>query len=740
MKFSRLNSTRRLCLSTAMVIVAASSIGAKEYPDSVVLEEVEVSAAAQRNLKSPELGRISLSGDKMLRLPVMFGEPDLIKVLQLQPGVSHGMEGFTGLYVHGGNNDQNLFLFQGLPLNNISHLGGVFSAFNVAMVDRADFYKASFPARYGGRVSSITEIGMRASDLEHLSGRISAGLISGNVAVSGPLVKNRTGFNLGIRRTWLDAISAPALAIMNAIHKKNGKKTIARYAFTDANLRIDHRFSDNVTAYAIGYLSSDNLKFGERKFQNEESETEFFDESTNQLKWSSVGALGAVKARIGAGMLGANLYWVKYSSEYQQKTDYQTNIDDPSTYSYNHNATDNSMSDFGFNLHYNIDISQNYRLQAGAEWVNHHYRPEGLISASLTDGTLTDHSNSDKRIGANTLAMWADNELTLTDRLALSLGLHYRWYGSEGVSHNSLEPRVGVRLSLSGKLSIKVGYALTTQYVQQVSNNYVSLPTDLWQPIAGRFKPLHCHQFSAGLYGNLSPNLYFSAEGWYKRMFNLLEYREGISSLNPNIEWSEKLTSGRGWAYGADLAVNGKYGPVSLSLGYGLMWNWRKFASLNQGRRFPAKFDNRHKINLNATYKPTNRIEFTAGWTYTTGNRLTLSLYNYDYNKTFFPQSPSIEIPHNSILNEGISYYSSRNNVRLPAYHRLDLGMSVFSNYKNGRRGIWNVSIYNAYCHMNSVTISKEGYDLMSANHDHRVFKTFSFIPIIPSFSYTYIF
>lgn len=227
-------------------------------------------------------------------------------------------------------------------------------------------------------------------------------------------------------------------------------------------------------------------------------------------------------------------------------------------------------------------------------------------------------------------------------------------------------------------------------------------------------------------------------------MRNILEYREGVSSLNPDISWEDKLTSGKGWSYGLDLSITKTAGAFTGTVGYGLMWNWRKFSDLNAGNKFPAKFDNRHKININANYKLNSKFEFNAGWTYMTGNRLTLALYNYDSPDSLFPDAPATN-PGNddTSVNTGLDYFAERNNIRMPAYHRLDLGMSIYKPLKKGRMGIWNFGLYNAYCRMNPITIKKDSDNKVVStdkNSWHRAFKSLSLIPIIPSVSFTYMF
>lgn len=727
-----------------------------------ILQEVEVRGyGADRNLKAPEMGRISLSNKMITDLPVMFGEPDIVKTLQTLPGVSQGVEGFTGLYVRGGDNDQNLFLYQGLPLYHVSHLGGIFSSFNVPTISQVDFYKSAFPARYGGRISSITDVSMKRSDFEKFHGRFSIGLLSANIFLTGPIIKDRTAFTIGARRSWIDLISAPTLAIINAVEKKKGKKHIAGYNFTDLNVRIDHKFNQNMSAHIIGYYGHDRLRIGLREFEKKnESYTfgpdglpvldeskavsPFFDEDVNRMSWGNWGVLGAFDYRIGPGVWNTSVYYSKYSSTYSQEREYQSDLDDPNTYGYNKSRTENGIADIGVRTDYLADFSETYQLRAGIEYVNHDYLPEALSNQIYSEGKSYEDSNNSPHISSNELSAHVDNTLNFNDKIAFNIGLRGSMNHIQSHTYLHLEPRASLKIAVGSDYSIKASYARMHQYVQQISSNYINLPTDLWQPVAFDFKPLRSDQYSLGFYGNLPLHMYFSVEGWYKDMDNLLEYREGISMLDPGLDWNEKLTSGNGWSYGVDFSVTKEAGAFTGSIGYGLMWNWRKFEELNLGKKFPAKFDNRHKININLAYKLNDKIDFNAGWTYMTGNRLTLSLYNYDIPGNQFPDAPSVGPPGWGNEFEGIDYYSSRNNVRLPAYHRLDLGMSLHQTYKNGRSGVWNFSLYNAYCRMNAITIVKDNENNIISAPDkdrwHRAFKTLSFIPIIPSVSYTYSF
>ena len=729
------------------------------------LDEVIITATgADRNLNAAEMGRHIFGSETIIKLPVLLGEPDIIKTLQTLPGVAQGVEGFTGLYVHGGNNDQNLFLYNGLPLYHVAHLGGIFSAFNVSTVNKVDFYKSAFPARYGGRISSITDIKMNDPEFTKYTGKFTIGLLAANAYISGPIVKEKLAFSAALRRSWIDIIGLPTLAVVNAIQKKNGKKTIANYNFTDFNARLDWKLGLG-KIYAIGYYGRDNLKFGLREFEANNSfnvnynpvtgqyETDnseddgtslkFYDQNTNHLSWGNWGVSLNADYRIGDGLLNATVYYSKYSSKYQQNNEHQSDLDDPDTYGMTYDATSNAIGDFGLNLQYIRQWKETWLLRVGAGYVYHNYNPDGLVNEFLDYKNHWKEDNGNPSVKANEVSVYIDNLFNFGERVSLDVGLRFNDFFINGISFPRLEPRVSSRFSINNNYSIKASYARINQFVQQVSPNFINLPTDLWQPTGLGKKPLRSDQYSLGLYGNLPKGMYFSLEGWYKDMKNLVEYREGISMLNPNLTWNEKTVSGKGWAYGVDLNITKEIGKVTGSISYGLMWNWRKFTDLNGGNKFPAKFDNRNKFNVNFSYRLNDRIEFNAGWTYMTGNRMTLSLYEYESAGAEYVNAPGLAGDRvtkegYTILQSspGIGYIEDKNNIRLPAYHRLDLGMSLFKRLKNGGRTIWNFSLYNAYCHMNALTIVKSGYGNVYAKH--KKFQTLSLIPILPSVSWTY--
>lgn len=749
-----------LPLVTAGLWLAVTPLSAQTRRDSVVsLRDVEVNGSAQRNLNGMQMGSKTIAGEDIVRLPTFFGEPDVVRALQMQPGVAQGMEGFTGLYVHGGEGDQNLFLYEGLPLYNVGHLAGVFSAFNVATVSHVDFYKAAFPAQYGGRVSSIVDIRMREPNFQRYTGRFSLGLLSANAYLSGPIVREKLAFAVGVRRSMVDVLSLPVLAGMNHAKKKDGEKIIADYHFTDLNVRLDYKPTASLTASVIGYYGHDYLRIGQREFdmedfqmvldmygnpieKPEEEKLRFYDENVNRLSWGNWGVLARAQQRWATGTLSLSAYYASYFSDYRQGREYQTDLRQPSTYGYNRERARNNIDDYGVTAAYMQTLGSRDVLRAGAGYVRHDYLPEGITRDWIDEGQSLHDDNGTQHVHADEAYAYVDNTYDLTSWLAVGTGLRATLYAIEGKTYTGVEPRASMKVRLSRNMSLKASYSRMTQMAQQVSSNNITLPTDMWQPVSARHRPIVSDQVALGLYGNLPWQTYFSVEGWYKDLRHVLEYRDGVSMLNPRLPWTDKVTAGRGWAYGADVTATKYAGPFTGTVSYALMWNWRRFDQLNGGQKFPSKFDTRHKVNVNLSYKPSQKVEWNVAWTYMSGNRQTFSTYNYELTTELYPDAPGVMSP--SGLDGGLDYDVPRNNFRLPAYHRLDVGLTLTRPLRHGATGAWSFGLYNAYWRMNAITVKKHEEIYSTTNGRatwlKRSFKTLSLLPILPSVTYTYSF
>lgn len=725
---------RKLLLSVSK---EQSAPVAKDTVRSFYMQEVVKTAPRIDKPRNPQMGMTVMDDNAIRNVPTLLGEPDVIKALQLQPGVSAGTEGFAGMFVRGGENDENLFLIDGCSIYHTNHLGGLFSPFNANAVSHLTFYKSAFPARYGGRLSSVTDLSMKSGDYESWHGNFTMGLTSANVSFSGPLVKDQTSLFVALRRSWLELVSVPALAIINASKKKSGEKVIAGYNFTDFNLKLSHRLRRFGTLSLLGYYGHDRLKMGEHRFSNDGEDTDpYFHKNENRLGWGNM--LTSLRWHLPINTLFAynmKTSYTRYQSDFRKTVETVSGREGKNGYENNGSRTEsrNAIHDLSVDASLAFIPSDRTIIRLGTQYTHHRYTPEEEIqeSTSLPSG----NGDNESRVIANEWNAYLEGDLEVFHWLRFNAGMHGSFFRVEGKQYQVFEPRVSADFRLSPVVSLKAGYARMSQFVQQVSDNYISLPTDYWLPITRNFSPLTSDQFSAGIYVSPDKKYTFSVEGYYKKMDHLLEYRDDYKDLQVT-SWEDRLTSGSGRAYGADFQAEADFGKLHGFIGYGLMWSDRLFADQNGGKRFPSKYDNRHKVTLSATWKCSERVELNAGWVFMTGNRVTLSLENYSYPDGY-PTNIVPSYPHKD--EEMLDYYAGKNNVRLPAYHRLDVGINIYRSLRRGRTGIWNVSLYNAYSRMNPIMIEKNNQkQSMDGTPLAPRFRQFALFPIIPSVSYTY--
>lgn len=700
------------------------------------LDEVVVTGnnASQNPVVTPQMGELKVSQKLIKSIPTLFGEADVIKTLQTQPGVSAGTEGLAGMYVRGGNGDENLYMIDGIPLYQVNHMGGLFSAFNAEALKDVEFYKSAFPARYGGRLSSVVDVHTKDGNMKEYHGSAMLGLTSGNLNLEGPIIKDKTSFNASVRRSWFDALTAPALAIWNATEKKEGKKRSGRYAFTDVNLKVNHHFNNRSQGYVNFYYGQDYLKGGVTETYNEDAYYQTKDIA--KLRWGNIMASAGWSYAMNSKMFtNLSAFYTRYNStlkryEYEKYDDQENSKNEEgeqTTY------TENGINDTGLKANFDFLPSSSHHIRFGSNYIYHRFRPEYTGSNTKGDFDEVFVKQTKEILAAHELGVYAEDDWTLNKVIRLNAGLRFSLYNIQHKTYTSLEPRISSRFLLTRHLSLKASYARMSQYIHQISESYMSLPTDAWMPVSRQLAPLVSDQVSIGAYYNLHNDYSFSVEGYYKWMDNLLDYKDGYNFLPAFVGWEEKLAQGKGWSYGAELIARKETGRVTGWIGYGLMWADRQFAEINDGKRYPAKYDNRHKLNLVANWKLNDKIELTGSWTFMTGNRVTVSFENFqDLGQAHFPSGVA-PIPPFMDTPGGLEYFTERNNFRLPAYHRLDLGINIYRPKKNGRMGIWNVSIYNVYSRMNPIAIRKRYW----VNIDC-YFEKMGLLPIIPSVSYTY--
>lgn len=725
---------------SADTVQHGDTLVANEREKTVKLGSALVVGARQNKVLNNAMGLNFLRPEQIRSIPTIMGEADLIKALQMQPGVSGGVEGTAGMYVRGGNNDQNLFLIDGNPIYQMNHLGGLFSAYNVETVRDVAFYKTAFPARYGGRLSSVVDVTTQSGDMEHYHGVFSIGLTSANFTIGGPIWKNRTSFQVGVRRSWLDLLAMPVLAIVNADNARNGEKYNFGYSFTDFNLNVLHRMGRWGTLNLIGYAGQDRIRVDSENWLPQDENTERNSKSVlrMRIRWGNV--LGALKWQMPVRenlLHSLTASYTNYVANSSFGAEDITGIPSiPETYSnfYFNKQVGNAISDYSLRSQWTWTPASQYTVRFGAEGILHDFTPE--LSKSDGNNNIVKNVNSETQFWGQEFALYADGEWQWNEHLRGNVGLRWSDFNTKGQNYGRFEPRVSVNYVFSPSWSVKAGYARMVQFVQQVASSYISLPSDYWLPVTDRHAPLTSDQWSVGGYYTWRNRWNVSLEAWHKTMDGLLEYREGFGQLMSARSWNDKLTSGRGTATGIDLLIEKNFGSLAGFVGYGLMWTNRKFAELNRGEDFPAKYDNRHKFNVAMSWRANRRVELNASWTWMTGNLITLALQNYDYTPRTHSDVPAY--PPGSRDEDQLAFIEQRNNYRLPAFHRLDLGINFYRFHKKGGQSIWNISIYNAYSHMNPMVVQRDVRDERRNGRQMMHFRSISLLPIIPSVTYTY--
>lgn len=695
------------------------------------LAEVVVTADLNSPLSTTQTGKISLSAKDLKREYSLLSSPDVVKIIQNLSGVASGTELISGLYVHGGGNDENLFMLDGTPLYQVNHLGGLFSAFNTDVIKNIDFYKSGFPARYGGRLSSVVDVRTKDGNMNEYHGSFSIGLIDGRIQVEGPIVKGRTSFNFGLRRTWLDVLTIPAFAIYNSKHKD--EKVSMNYSFHDLNAKITHIFSERSRA-DLNFYSGDDT------FRSKDVVKSIIDDADDEttkinLQWGNTTAALNWKYQFSPKLYSVFTGIYTYNRSHQEYLDTYNLYDADNTVAgvtHTENRSRATINDAGARMEFDYRPRQSHHIRMGANYLMHFFKPQSFVQNNFAgDGVEMDTvaQNIYHSLRGHELSVYAEDNIAFGEKWRVNAGAHLTLFNIPGKTYSSLQPRLAIRYQASDRVTLKASYTKMSQYMHQLSNSYLNLPTDYWVPSTAKVAPSRSHQYAAGVYLMLPRNVRFSAEGFYKSMHNLIEYDGGNSLTPPYDEWDTHIRRGRGRAYGMELEAAWGNEHMSLSGAYTLSWNERNFPGFHTGW-YPEKFDNRHKLNFNFSYKIKTGIDAYAAWTFHSGNRMTV------------PQqlvtAPDIPIPgytwtgYSSSLEDNW-IYEKPNNITLAPYHRLDLGINFTKKTKKGNERIWNISIYNAYCRMNPFTAKVE----MLPDGTFRG-KATAVFPIIPSFSYTY--
>jgi outer membrane receptor for ferrienterochelin and colicin len=677
------------------------------------LEEVQVvGAKANASLTTTQMSRFDMSIEKIKSLPAIMGEADVIKSLQLLPGVKSGSEGSTGLYVRGGGPDQNLVLLDGVPVYNANHLFGFFSVFNPDALKTVSLYKGGFPARFGGRLSSVIDVRMKEGNEKEFHGNISLGLISSKFNLEGPIVKERTAFSISARRTYLDMLTTPIQKIIN-------KGDYTGYYFYDMNVKINHRFSDRSRLFLSSYLGKDNL-YSRSSSDGSSPDGRRIEKGEEGLDW------GNVTTALRWNYLFNNKLFsnstITYSRyKFKVGNENQINLPGKGTSSFDKYEFGSGINDWAYKIDFDYFPSPDHAVKFGANYIYHSFRPGvKTFQTDSEDSTAIDKVFGDKNINASDFSVYAEDDITLGARLKANVGLHASAFNVQNTFYTSLEPRLSVNYMAGHNLSFKASYSRMKQYIHLLTSSSFSLPTDLWVPVTKKIRPMTAEQVAVGAVYRLADGLDLTVEGFYKKMNNLIEYKEGASFFGASNGWEDKVESGKGWAYGSEVMISKEIGKTTGWIGYTLSWADRQFENVSFGKKFPARYDSRHDITIVLSHKFNDKVDIGSNWCYRTGNAVTLST-----------QQINADIPYadNRFI---IDYFDGRNNYRMPSYHRLDFGINF---HKQKRRGVrtWNISIYNLYNRQNPLSLFLE-----TNNQGEHVLMQTSLFSVIPSFTYSF--
>ncbi len=690
-----------------------------DLSSSVSLKVVEVVGEKLEKIQeSSQMSRIEIPVEQIKKVPALLGEVDVLKTLQLLPGVQSGGEGQSGLYVRGGSPDQNLVLLDGVPVYNVSHLLGFFSVFNADAIKNVTLTKGGVPARFGGRLSSVLEINMKEGNNEEFHGEGSVGFISSKLTLEGPIKKNVSSFIVSARRTYVDVFARP---IAKSQAKKNGNELTPTLYFYDLNAKLNHKINKKHRLYLSAYTGKDVFGIKSRENLTDGNYTVL----NGGTDWGNVTA--AFRWNY---MITNKLFANTTITHSRYKFDFDTEFEDV------FNNTRDKFSaryfsgiyDWAGKVDFDYIPNPNHYIKFGVNATNHTYEP----GAYQFKFEIANENPIDTTLGSQDAKSWEYSAYVEDDLqfgpFKANIGLHAAAFDVNDKTYYSIQPRLGLRYLMSNNIALKASYTKMAQYINLLTNESLSLPTDLWVPSTDRIKPQDSWQVAAGVATTLWKDYEFSVEGYYKKMENVLSYKEGADFIGPDSDWQDKVTQGDGEAYGVEVFLQKKKGKTTGWLGYTLSWNWRQFDEINSGKRYPFKYDRRHDLSVVVSHQFNDRISLTGAWVYGTGNAITLPLYRY----TSPIQYNFGDLYYNEIENIG-----DKNSFRMKAYHRVDFNLEIQSK-KNAHRnwqGAWNIGVYNAYNRNNPYFITTG-----RSNEGQRTFRQISIFPVIPSVSYKFSF
>ena len=677
-----------------------------------VLEEVTVATSRKRdnNVQSAQMGKIDLSMNTAKTIPAFLGEVDILKTLQLLPGVRNAGEGNAGFYVRGGGPDQNLIMLDDAVVYNTGHLFGFFSIFNSDAIKNVSLIKGGMPAQYGGRLSSVVDVAMKDGNINKTQVDAGIGLIASRFSVQGPIKKDKASFIISGRRTYIDILSKPFI-------KKTNQYYGSGYYFYDLNLKMNWKVSEKDKLYLSGYFGRDVFDFKDAKRAFGVNVP--WGNSTATLRWNHL-----FNKKLFSNL---TLVYNDYNFTFAARQD-------------NFNVKLSSgIRDL--NVKYDVDFypAPEHKIKFGGQYTYHTFFPS-VVSGSQ-DSTVFNPNNAQRKF-ANEISLYIQDDWDISNKIKVNAGIRYSSFTQVGrytsytrdangnkldstvygagktvKAYGGFEPRITFRYAINDQESIKAAVTRNLQFIHLVTNAGSTLPTDLWVPSTLNVQPQIGWQYALGYFRNFNNNMFeTSVEVYYKDMQNQIEYRDGYTP-NTLKDAEEDFVFGKGWSYGAEFFVNKVKGRLTGWVGYTLSWTWRQFKDLNDGEKYPGKYDRRHDLSVVGTYELNKKWKLSSVFVYGTGNAFTAPERFYFVNGTLTQE------------------FSKINQYRLPAYHRLDFSAIYTPVHKKKRKYTdnWVFSIYNAYSRQNPYFLffAQEG---SAAAGDLKIEpRQVSLFPIIPS-------
>lgn len=686
-------------------------------PRSAAIQEVVVfSKKRDGNITAAQLGKIDLSVNQIKSLPVLMGEVDILKTIQLLPGVRNAGEGNAGFYVRGGGPDQNLILLDDAVVYNTGHLFGFFSIFNGDAIRNLTLIKGGMPAQYGGRLSSVLDVSMKEGNAKEYQFDGGIGLIASRFSAQGPIEKGRSSFIVSGRRTYIDALIAPFIS-------KNSSFYGSGYYFYDLNAKFNHRFSKKDRLFISGYFGRDVFDFNNNRRSFSTSIP--WGNATATVRWNHV--------------FGPRLFANTTAVFNNYKFQFSARQDNFSV------GLNSGIRDWSLKSDFDYYPLPGHKLKFGVMTTQHRFLPN--VASGRQDSVVFAPNNEVAKYALES-ALYIQDDWELDSRWQFNYGIRFSRFTQTGpftryqrdafgnkldsmvykalqpvISYGGLEPRASFRYTIQPDLSIKASVSRNIQYIHLVSNAGTTLPTDLWVPSTYRVKPQLSWLYAAGVFKNFADNaIESSVEIYYKDMQNQIEYREGYT---PSLSDPEtEFVFGKGWSYGAEWFINKVRGSFTGWVGYTLSWTWRKFPDLNEGKRYPARFDRRHDLSVVGNYTLTKKWKMGGVFVYGTGNAISL---------------PERFYVMNGVLNQE---YSRINQYRMRSYHRLDLSMTYTPVPSTPRKvkSQWVFSIYNLYSRFNPYFIYFDQEGSITGGDLKVSAKQVSLFPILPSVTWNFSF